>query len=548
MYNSVPHDVETVVLQLLEDLDTPRSLSIALCLKYGEVGTLVSFETDPAKYLDSESYWRDCQATAILRKCRDFDVGIDRSADAVSLFYSTEAQCFNTNRRIYPFIDRVLNPFDSEGVVPILRNIRKKIARWLGPCPDLPSGRFGPGATFVDRGRRITVPHKMSSVPALTSSALPFLFPWSGTAWASACAAEERAPLFVKGNRFSTVPKDAKRYRCIAVEPSVNLFYQLAYGRVIRSRLKRLGLDLDVAQDNHRLLAMMASTDGLLATLDLSNASDTVSRSLVELLLPKKWFDVLNDLRSSRTFIEGRWVFLEKFSSMGNGFTFELETLIFLAIIDTLCPGCKIGKNLSAFGDDLIFPVQFSKVVMSALRFLGMTVNVNKSYIDGPFRESCGGDYFLGRAVRPFFLKEFPYEPQHLIAFANGLRRATFGSIGRAFVVHRAWIRLLGFLPTDISSCRGPEEIGDLVIHDESDRWVTRTRRSIRYIRCYKPARFRKVPWRIFTPDVTLAAALYGVPDGRPRGLLSDSLNHDSLGITPRDAVTGYRIGWVAHS
>jgi hypothetical protein len=545
MSYDLPHEVEIVVLQLLEDLDTARSLSIAICLRYSELGELVSFETDPRKYLDAEAYWRDCQATSILRKCRDIEIGVDKAVDSIKTFYTCEAQCFLANRRLYPLIERILNPYDNEGALPILREMRKKIQRWLGPCPDLPQGRFGPGATFVDRGCRTTVPHKLSSVPALTPSAWSFLIPWGGTYWASACASEGRDPVFVKGNRFASVPKDAKRNRCIAVEPSINLFYQLAYGRVIRSRLRNLGLDLDVAQENHRLLALASSSAGHLATLDLSNASDTVSRSLVELLLPKKWFDVLFDLRSSKTLIEGRWVFLEKFSSMGNGFTFELETLIFLAIIDTLCPGSKIGKDLSAFGDDLIFPTERSKDVMSALSFLGLTVNVTKSFVDGPFRESCGGDFFNGVAVRPFFLKEFPREPHQLIAFANGIARATNNSIGRRHLVHRAWVRLLGFIPVDVRRCRGPQSLGDLVIHDERDRWVTKTRSSIRYFRCWLPSKYRKVRWRQFSPEVTLAAALYGCPDGRPNGRLSASLDHESLGITPRSGVMGYRTGWV---
>jgi hypothetical protein len=48
------------------------------------------------------------------------------------------------------------------------------------------------------------------------------------------------------------------------------------------------------------------------------------------------------------------------------------------------------------------------------------------------------------------------------------------------------------------------------------------------------------VTWDHFLPDVTLASALYGVSDGRPKGRLKDP-----GGVTPRDAVTGYKLGWV---
>jgi hypothetical protein len=179
---------------------------------------------------------------------------------------------------------------------------RKNIASILGPCPDLVSGRFGPGATFGDRGQMTTVPDKMSNEPTFTTDAWPFLVPWSGTMWASACVDIGKVPRSVPGNRFMTVPKDATKFRGIAVEPSINVFYQLAYGKVIRGRLSRRGVDLDEGQDIHRRLACDASRRGHLATLDLRNASDTISRNLVKLLLPHTWYSVLDSLRSKKTF------------------------------------------------------------------------------------------------------------------------------------------------------------------------------------------------------------------------------------------------------
>jgi len=130
--------------------------------------------------------------------------------------------------------------------------------------------------------------------------------------------------------------------------------------------------------------------------LDLKNASDSVARRLVELLLPKRWFEVLNDLRSPTTLIGNQVVLLEKFSSMGNGFTFELETLVFLAIVLALNPAHKAGKNVFVYGDDIICPTRSSSDVIAALSFFGMTVNKEKSFTYGMFRESCGRDYFNG--------------------------------------------------------------------------------------------------------------------------------------------------------
>lgn len=537
MLANLSRDVEISVLQLLEDLDTSRSLSVSLLIRYREWDQLARLDIDPKHYLDAHSFWLDRQATDILRKYNDLPTSVDREAEARKLFYACERECFLTNRRLYPLVDRIKNPFDTEGVLPFIRKVRKNIARWLGPCPDIVLGRFGPGSTFVDSGNRATVPHKMSSEPALTPGAWPFLIQWTGTLWASACASSGRGVKFVSGNKFATVPKDSRRLRTIAIEPSINVFYQLGYGRAIRHRLGRQGIFLDVAQDIHRRKACEASTQGHLATLDLSNASDTVSRALVELLLPERWFSVLDDLRSKKTIIDNRTVVLEKFSSMGNGFTFELETLIFLGIASAICEDSKVGDDVLAFGDDIIIPTRYSKAVVSALKFFGMSVNEEKSFVDGPFRESCGGDFFLGVDVRPYYLKKEPTEPQHFIAFANGLRRSTKSRLARTFVVHRAWLSVINRLPVDIRRLRGPEELGDIVIHDDYGVgiWQTRWKAGTRYIKCYRPARYRKVSWRSFSPDVTLAAAIYGVPwnDGW---------------VIPRDSVTGYRQGWVKFS
>jgi hypothetical protein len=532
----LPHDVEKSILLLLEDLSTPRALTVSLLWRYGEWDQLATLPLVPEHYLDAESYWRDASATCLVKKLEDLPTSFDRKAVAEENFIVSEQQCFRTNQRLYPYVeDRFSNLSPTDGVHGYFNRVRKIVAAILGPCPDLVEGRFGPGSTFGDRGVYVTVPDKMSSSPTLTSDAWPFLVPWSGTLWAKACTASDKIPEFIRGNRFLTVPKDSTKFRGIAVEPSINVFYQLAYGRVIRDKLSRFGLSLVDGQDHHKRLACEASSKGDLVTLDLKNASDTVSRNLVRLLLPQRWYEVLDSLRSKRTLFKGNWRLLEKFSSMGNGFTFELETLIFYCLILGLCEDLPSRDVITVFGDDIIIPAEMSKDVTSMLSFCGFTVNMEKSCLSGPFRESCGGDFFLGVGVRPLYLKESPNEPQQIIAYANGLRRAANNSIGRDYLVHRAWLSALGGLPTKIRNLRGPSGLGDLVIHDESERWRTRWRHGVRYVQVYRPARYRKVSWRGFNPAVTLAAAVYGVPWNNGE-------------IIPRNSVSGYKIGWTPFS
>lgn len=545
MSTFLPHMVEKAVLRLYEDLATPRSLAAAMLFRAGEWDQLATLEVDPRHYLEAMPYWRDAMATSLLRKLEDLPTTFDRKAKAIENFFLAEKECLRANRRFYPLTIGDTS-FDGlpRGVLDILFKAQKIVTEILGPCPDLIDGKFGPGATFGDRGQLTTIPDKMSSQPTFTSDAWPFLIPWSGTLWASACASSGKDPQSVRGNRFTTVPKDCKKNRGIAVEPSINLFYQLGYGRVIRQRLNRHGINLTEGQDIHRRLAREASNEGHLATLDLSNASDTICRNLVKFLLPSRWFEVLDSLRSKRTQLNGRWYLLEKFSSMGNGFTFELESLIFLALTASICGEDKIGKQVFAFGDDLILPTQYSEAVVSLLSFCGFTTNKEKSFVSGVFRESCGGDFFGGTSVRPYFLKDSPNEPQQLIAFANGLKRAADGCFVRESFVYRAWRTILDGIPSEIRSLRGPQDLGDLVIHDSSDRWRTRWRRGIRYVRVYRPAEHRKVSWRNFRPDVVLAAATYGLSSGLPTGRPWSV----HAGISPRDAVTGFKVGWVPYS
>lgn len=548
MMKTLPPDLGGIVNALCIDVATPRSLTVFMMVKYAEWDQLAALRIDPKHYTSAQSLWGDTLVTELLRKCADLPTTIDRKAVSEETFILAEQQCFSSNKRL----ERLLfpNDFNHSQSDLLARKVfdraRKKVSDILGAFPSSDfDGRFGPGATFGDKGGRSTIPDKMSSEPTLTPSAWTSLSSWRSTAWARACAVDGRSPKTVNGNRFTTVPKDCTKDRGIAVEPSINVFYQLAVGKLIRSRLRRAGVNLTDGQDTHRRLACEASTEGHLATLDLSNASDTICRNLVEFLLPPSWFAVLNDLRSSKTYFRKKFLLLEKFSSMGNGFTFELETLIFQCLVTATCELSVEDPFVSCYGDDLIFPTQCSKDVIAFLNLAGFTVNTRKSFTDGQFRESCGGDFFSGVTVRGHYIKEFPSTPSQFIALANGLRRSS--TEDRFQVVYRAWRKCLDCLPVMIRSCRGPEILGDLVIHDSEQRWHFRQRNSVRYFRVWRPSRYRKISWKHFSPDVTLASALYGTGSG-------DSFNlryrapWRLCGVTPRDAVLGHKLGWVTYS
>nr|UUW21353.1 MAG: RNA replicase beta chain [Sanya fiers-like virus 32] len=328
--------------------------------------------------------------------------------------------------------------------------------------------------------------------------------------------------------------------------------------------LGKYGWDKSTCELFHKQLARIGSLTGAVATIDLSNASDTVCYNLIKLLLPPDWWQLVADTRSSHTLLEGRWVKLEKFSSMGNGLTFELETLVFFTlakVLQELEPPVEDpytpGLTTSVYGDDIIVPTSVSRSMVAALKFFGFTPNEKKTFLKGPFRESCGGDYFAGHDVRPHFQKEVCEEPHHLIALANGLRRLgrRLDGLGSG-VDHRvAWFRCLDAIPRPIRICRGPEELGDLVIHDEPEHWQSRNpirvRSSIRYLRVWRAVPNRLKGWDQYRPGVVLSVALYGGSSGTPSTPVSTAEQARLSGVVPRirgSYVSGYRFGRVAYS
>lgn len=548
--SSLPSDVVRQASLFYEGLGSPVALAAAVMLRQSDWDGLSRLSVDPCRYVEPSSYFRDVAAAALLRKLQQLPCSADRRSLAIAKWWDGEKACTRTNLRLDCYLpensifdSNIFDPPRVAGISEIISEIRKTIHSWLGSRPpDLIAGRFGPGATYSDRGGKTTVPDKMSSDPTLTRDAVWFLPQWLGTQWGAALAQRHGKLSFVEGNRFATVPKTALIDRAIAAEPSINVFYQLALGRALRRKLREIGWDLDRAQEIHKQVAQESSVTREYATLDLSNASDTVSKSLVKLFLPPLWFDQLDDLRSKKTLIDKKWVVLEKFSSMGNGYTFELETIIFAAITCVLSRRAgyvgQLGVDVFVFGDDIICKDDVVSELTAALSFFGFALNTEKSFHGGaPFRESCGGDYFNGFSVRPFFLKELPNGPQGFIAFANGLHALNhqLSSFGPA-VDLRAWFAVLDSIPSTVRRCRGPKDLGDTVIHERDEsRWWTRWQYSIRYVRAFVAEKPKAVSWNHFSPDVVLACATYGTGDGR-------------WGVTPRDPPLSYKVGWVPFS
>jgi hypothetical protein len=223
-----------------------------------------------------------------------------------------------------------------------------------------------------------------------------------------------------EGSRATTVEKNSTTRRFISVECTANMFFQQGLMLMLYKRMKRVGLDVESLPDSHVWLARTSSISSKLATIDWSSASDCVSIELLRFLLPPKWFDIVERLRSPTTNINGDVIETHMISTMGNAGTFPLETLVFWSMGVALWSIYEYPDNrlfltmrdikkskVSVFGDDCILPTKLAEEYITLMTDLGFIVNEDKSFFDyeSRFRESCGGDYRAGYNVRPFSLK-----------------------------------------------------------------------------------------------------------------------------------------------
>lgn len=311
------------------------------------------------------------------------------------------------------------------------------------PFSILSHGRVGPGAGLGSRGNDFYT--KLFS-GGLTASNT-YLTYWYDAyikrfpEWAN--AENIRRAHFgessIRGSsRLSFVPKNDKISRCICIEPILNTFFQLGFGSILEARLReRFGISLQEQPFRNRDLACLGSiTDGL-STIDLESASDSISLKMLEWALPRYLYEFILKLRCPVVDIPSHGTQeLFMVSTMGNGFTFPLQTMIFSCVVAACLHlrGIPSDRRDSAsswgvFGDDIVCPSLITRDVIHLLHLLGFTVNSDKSFVEGPFRESCGEDYFRGQNIRGVYLKALSSPQDHFVAVNQLIRFSTRSGI-----------------------------------------------------------------------------------------------------------------------
>lgn len=357
-----------------------------------------------------ESFVNDYAAYNFLRKYDGLNTGIDPAAVAIAKWEETEVACQALNESW---------DADNPRVAALLFSAQRKISQILGsfdPDEFFDSIDHSGGAS-TQRGRRTSaVENKESDNHAVTLLAQPLL------------VAVQRhlgyyaTPSLRNFSRFATVPKDATTDRPIIIENQGNMLLQKAIGKMIRRRLRRVGVDLDNQAINQSRAALAD-----IATIDLSSASDLIWSRLVLLLLGPQWADIIFCTRCPYVEINGRIHELQKIGGMGNGFVFELESLIFYAVVSASIElrgdlGPDRPNHVTVYGDDIIVDAIHAETAIQALETFGFRINRNKSFYTGPFRESCGFHYHNGKLCTPIYIKQFDFQFGAWYHLYNSLR------------------------------------------------------------------------------------------------------------------------------
>jgi len=319
----------------------------------------------------------------------DTDVGLCVWRDAWMHHASTRAR-FQVSRNL---IARITGRCDWKAIVP----------------------HHGPGAVFPPRA-----PDKKTKFSTIYSS-IAAKYPYDQYFEPLPSFWED---VFVHGDRnlqvsetilasLVAVPKDSRGPRLICVHPAEAIWIQQGQRAVLEHAIETNPLTRGsirfTDQTVNGTMALEASLSREFCTLDLSEASDRLSCTLIEFLFGKYTYDILSCSRATHVrLLDGRVHVLNKWAPMGNALCFPVESLVFWALVRAGIY-CRYGidcNDVYVFGDDIIFPVAYYDGVIETLVMAGLKPNVSKTFRYGSFRESCGVDAYKGFNITPLRMRQ----------------------------------------------------------------------------------------------------------------------------------------------
>jgi len=353
----------------------------------------------PFPNTEHNSFPEEYALYALFRKNPKPDIGVDRVQAAYDSFFAGELSCKGTNELIRravaekPQLSLAVHPRIIHGIQHFISRVLGDVGKQLHDFQALT--RFGPGATTHCTSKNLTLYKKLTSSQGMTPRLAALYDPlvssfdtfhgWNALEYGvrGTCS----GTVITHGSKAATALKNAFTDRFIGSEPCVNMRHQLAAGALMRRRfLSVLHMDLSTQADKNRALVRRAQRDGK-CTIDLKNASISNALMMVRFFLSRApgWCHLLELFRSPYMNVRGTWIELEMFSSMGNGYTFELETLLYLSIARQFDPDSQV------FGDDIICSQESAADVIRCLSVFGLETNATKTFLAGSFFRELWG-------------------------------------------------------------------------------------------------------------------------------------------------------------
>lgn len=280
--------------------------------------------------------------------------------------------------------------------------------------------------------------------------------------------------------RVALVPKDFRGPRLISIEMSAQQYLQQGQMRKMMDYIDShalLKLSMRMRDQTLNQFAAMKAYENDHATLDLSNASDTVSLPLFWYLFSgvPKLRRLLCRTRSDYATYGSQMIRLCAMSPMGSATCFPIETLVFWSLslatmyrlsgfdLCDLNRGAlfELSSSLKVFGDDIVVPRIFLEPLMATLRTVGCLPNMSKTCSATPFRESCGTEWFEGIPVSITRNKKVGLHEEDKLAqhpdYIDLQRKLYAGGLCNAAKLVSHWALKIAPVPVQVFSFRRAE-------------------------------------------------------------------------------------------
>jgi hypothetical protein len=254
-------------------------------------------------------------------------------------------------------------------------------------------------------------------------------------------------------SKLALVPKDSRGPRIICMEPHEYMWHQQGLGRAMMDWIQKHYLTRGqvnfVDQTVNGKLSLESSLSGKYATLDMKEASDRISKNMIDYLFQDvpSLRDALLALSTGHIELpSGQHIRQNKFAPMGSALCFPVMSIVHfalaLAAISAAKPGSPLkalAKTIFVYGDDLIVKTEHVGDLFEAFPTYGLKFNRDKSCYTGQFRESCGVDAFKGFDVTPTrvkihtFPRRDPSAIQKHVAIVNNFRKKGYINMARVW-------------------------------------------------------------------------------------------------------------------